>query len=354
MGWQDRHYYRDGGNGPMNPLMWLVAGSVSLGTWFGIRVRMHASMVVFIVLMLLFRGLGNWQNTLTGMALLFVIVLLHEFGHCFGSWLVGGSPSEILMHPLGGLAYAGAPHRAWPNFITVLFGPLVNVLICLLAAIGTAMVIGSWRVLPWNPMAVSYRDLVHLSDSGFRTLYYLWMVFGVSYAILLFNLWPVFPLDGGQMLQSLLWVKIGYYRATIFASITGMVGAICFAAFGLVTQSLFIIFLAIWGFQYCLQLYRQLKANGPWAYQEDQDYGFEGRYGGSGTATARKLNARAIKKAQRLEREAAAEQEQIDAILAKVSASGMQSLTWLEKRALRKATERQRKRDAEMSRSRRP
>jgi hypothetical protein len=117
--------------------------------------------------------------------------------------------------------------------------------------------------------------------------------------------------------------------------------------------SIFIMFLAVWGFQTCFHMYRELKANGPWAYQDEMDYGFSGPYGGGGTATARKLNARAIRKAQKMERQAAVEQEQIDAILAKVSAQGMNSLTWLEKRALHKATERQRKRDAEMSRSRR-
>src|SRR5258708_16846974 len=111
MGWQDRPYYRDRSHGPMNPLQWLVSGSLSLGTWFGIHVRMHASMVVFIAWMLVFRGMGSWLNTVISMASLFGIVLLHEFGHCYGSHLVGGQPSEILMHPLGGLAFPGAPHR---------------------------------------------------------------------------------------------------------------------------------------------------------------------------------------------------------------------------------------------------
>src|SRR5437016_10221130 len=150
MGWQDRSYYRDRGSGPTNPLMWLVSGSVSLGTWFGIHVRVHASMIVFIGLTLLFRGLGNWQDSLTTMALLFVIVLLHEFGHCFGSWLVGGQPSQILMHPLGGLAFADAPRRPWPNFVTVLFGPLVNVAICLGAAFAMMISAGTW-LATWNP-----------------------------------------------------------------------------------------------------------------------------------------------------------------------------------------------------------
>src|SRR5947209_3756477 len=128
MGWQDRSYYRDRNPGSSNPLMWLVSGSVPLGTWFGISVRMHASMVLFIAITLLGPGaVGGWHNAVTSMAILFGVVLLHEFGHCFGSRMVGGQPSQILMHPLGGLAFADCPRRPWPNFVTVLCGPLVNV-----------------------------------------------------------------------------------------------------------------------------------------------------------------------------------------------------------------------------------
>jgi hypothetical protein len=252
------------------------------------------------------------------------------------------------MHPLGGLASADAPHRPWANFVTVLFGPLVNVVICLLAVLAMMIITGTWRIPPWNPLSIDMQAFVNLSHSSTRAFFFCFWVYAVSYAILVFNLLPIFPLDGGQMLQSLLWAKIGYYRATMFASITGMIGAGVFAMYGLATRSLFVIFLAIWGFQFCLYKYRELKANGPWGYQDDVDYGL-----GGGTATARKLSARKIRRAQKLEREAEAEQDQIDAILAKVSAHGMQSLTWWEKRALKAATKHQRERDMEIARSRR-
>jgi Zn-dependent protease len=331
----------------MNPLMWLMAGSVPAGTWFGIRVRIHASMILYVAFSLLAPGaLGGWHNTLTSIVILFGIVLLHEFGHCLGSWLVGGRPDEILIYPLGGLAYAGSPHRPWPRFVTVLFGPLVNVVICAIAAVWLIALAHNARVVPWDLMNVELRQLAWRSAAA----YYLWWVFATSWALLLFNLLPIFPLDGGQMLHAVLWAKLGYYRATIFATVVGMIAAGLFFVYGLTHRSILLMVLAVMGFITCANLYREVKANGPWAYQDDEDYGFGGLYGGAGTATARKLNARKIRKAQRLEREAAAEQEQIDAILAKVSAQGMQSLTWWEKRALRKATERQRKRDAELTR----
>ena len=345
MGYQDRPYYRDRNSGSVNPLNWLVNGSVPLGTWFGIEVRAHASLVLYIAFTLLGPGsVGGWRNASTFMAILFCSVLLHEFGHCFGSRLVGGQPTHILMHPLGGLASAGSPHRPWARFVTIVAGPMVNFLICAITAGILAVAAGTWRIVPWSPLSLR---LAYLSwDSN--VVYYAWWVFLVNYSLLLFNLWPVFPLDGGQMLQSILWVKFGYYKAMIFATVTGMIGAATLGVYlGLLRGNFYLIVLAAWGFMTCLSMYREVKANGPWAYQNDPDYDLGNR------PSNKRLNQRSLRRARQLEREAAAEQEQIDAILAKVSAQGMQSLTWFERRALRKATEHQRQRDVELEKPRR-
>ena len=96
------------------------------------------------------------------------------------------------------------------------------------------IVAGTWRFLPWNLMHINVESAHRVRQS--TTGYYAWWVFSVSYAILLFNLLPIFPLDGGQMVQSLLWVKIGYYRATLFACVTGMIGA------GIVAVQVFTLF----------------------------------------------------------------------------------------------------------------
>src|SRR3954471_22856502 len=149
MAFQDRSYYRDGGRSSGNPLMWLLSGSVNLGTWFGITVRMHASMIVLLALALIFpRSMGGAQNAVTFGVVLFGIVLLHEFGHCFASRMVGGDPREILIYPLGGLAFADAPRRPWATFVTVAGGPLVNVAICLVAWLALVLTPGGVNV-PW-------------------------------------------------------------------------------------------------------------------------------------------------------------------------------------------------------------
>src|SRR5882757_4227302 len=102
MGWEDRPYYREGRSGTGNPLMWVVNGSVPLFTAFGIRVRAHSSLIIMIVLVLLF-GLGQGftvQDRIQSMTVLFLIVLLHEFGHCITARWVGGDADDILMTPL--------------------------------------------------------------------------------------------------------------------------------------------------------------------------------------------------------------------------------------------------------------
>jgi Zn-dependent protease len=131
MAFQDRPYYREPSGTAGNPLMWLLMGSVSLGRWFGIEVRVHASLIVLVALALLMPGgLGGPFNSVTFCVVLFGIVLLHEFGHCIASRMGGGNPTHITMTPLGGAAFVDAPRRPWANFVAVLGGPMVNVIIC--------------------------------------------------------------------------------------------------------------------------------------------------------------------------------------------------------------------------------
>src|SRR5688572_11911965 len=150
MGWEDRDYYRDQSRGAMNPLTWLFTGSVPLFTVFGIRVRAHASLLLVIVLVLLL-GWGRNDTVaarVQSMTALFAIILLHEFGHCFAARWTGGSANEVMLTPLGGLAFTMARRRPWPTFVTVAGGPLVNVIICIVAGLAL-LAMGIY--VPLNP-----------------------------------------------------------------------------------------------------------------------------------------------------------------------------------------------------------
>jgi len=342
MSWRERDYNTSAydGGGSLGWLRWLAFGSVPLGTLFGIRIRMHASLVLLIALQLIFAetpwGLGA-KNALTSMCILFLSVLLHEFGHCFGARRMGGEAREILMWPLGGLAMTHPPHNWWAHLVTTACGPLVNLVIC--AATATALIVlsnYSASAVPWFPLRhglTSYLPHDTLS-------YYIWWVFLVNYALLTFNLLMVFyPFDGGRLVQEVLWAFVGYYRSMRFATTVGMVGAVAVVAFGLVYWVLLLVLLGVFGFMACHRQRQVLAEMGPEGF-EDADHAGSLRY--DDAPRRRRINRRALRRAQRREARDRAEQARIDAILDKVSRHGMQSLNWFERRALRRATERQR------------
>lgn len=348
MGWEDRDYYRGRPSGSRftGGLMWLLTGSVPLGTWFGIRVRMHSSLVIFMAITLLFaetRGGMGAKNALTSMIILFFSVLLHEFGHCFGARWVGGSARDILMWPLGGLAFVEPPRRPWPSFLTTAAGPAVNVLLCLVTGLGIfAIYAASDRSapLPWFPFRDGLASYVPYDST---LAYYLFWIFTVNYGLLMFNLLLVFyPFDGGRMVQELLWVKVGYYKSMMFATRIGMIGAVIAAMVGLVTSFMLVV-IAIFGFITCYRQYQQLREMGPGEWADSTDY--SAAYIQPDRKPPKGPGYFARRKAQRDAESEVDEQKRVDEILAKVSASGMSSLTRSERNYLKKATENQRKRD---------
>lgn len=348
MAWQDRPYYRDRSSSPTNPLMWLLTGSVPLFTVFGIRVRMHAFMLVFIGIELLFANTQNalgWKNTVVYLGILFVSVLLHEFGHCFGARWVGGEADEILIWPLGGLAMTHPPHRPWASFFSTAMGPAVNLFFCILTGTAIFLLNGSEDSIPWFP----FRNGIKSYIPHDTLTYYVWWVFLINYALMMFNLCLVFyPFDMGRMIQEVLWAIIGYYRSMMIATTVGMIGAVAVSAFGIYERSWLLFTIAVFGFIECYRQRQMLREMGPDELGDGIDY--SAAYEPQTPRRRRsRLSQRAVRKARKLALAARLEQERIDQILAKVSAHGMASLTWTERRALRKATEHRRKRDLELS-----
>ena len=352
MAWQDRPYYRDRTPGRMGPLMWLLSGSVPLFTFAGIRVRMHASMLVLIGLTLVlaetrFAQPRGVANAITFTTIGFASVLLHEFGHCFGARWVGGEADEILLWPLGGLAMSRPPHRPWPSFITTAAGPAVTLGICVMAWALLALFGGGDGALPWFPL---HRDGLHLAVPQGPFAFYLWWIFAVNYGLFLFNMVLVFyPFDAGRMIQELLWVRLGYYRSMQIATPIGMVGAVGLCVFGLAELSLTLVLIGAFGFHTCWRQRQLLREMGPDGFEDEGGGIYAAAYEPAtprrGKRKPSRAAKRAVSRARRSAVEAKLESERLDAILAKVSAIGLASLTWRERRVLRRATE-SRRRDA--------
>src|SRR4051812_18413440 len=179
MSWRDREYnqskYSGGGTG--SSLLAILNGSLPLGTWFGIRVRVHATLIIFIGLMIVLGHHDRYllQDRLVSMGALFALILLHEFGHCFASIAMGGTAEKIVLSPLGGLAFPIPPHRPLAVFVTVAGGPSVNVLVCVLMAaivyFNSGWIVSLDPFHPLTPWAVYIKPLS----------YYCWWFFEISY-----------------------------------------------------------------------------------------------------------------------------------------------------------------------------
>lgn len=182
----------------------------------------------------------------------FGIILLHELGHCFAARRLGGDADHILLWPLGGLAYVSVPDHWRANFLVALAGPLVNVGILLIAwptlaifepELGPAALSGRWFVW-WNMLQ--------------------WVFVDFNLVILIFNLIPLYPLDGGRMFHALAWryqdrrggYGMGpYYRATIWTVRVSRVLAIVVLIWGIFTHQLWTIFIVIWAW-YRAEMFR--------------------------------------------------------------------------------------------------
>jgi Zn-dependent protease len=331
-----------------NPINW----SFKVGRLFGIDIRLHL-LFVFGALVLLaaeIRDGLNWialQYAVGQIVMLFAIVLAHEFGHCFGARLTGGEAREILMWPLGGLAYTSPPHTARANLITAAAGPLVNVLFLIFTAAIVLAWLGTPAALPLNP----FKPFVTAAPVTSSLHDWLVIFFTLNLILLLFNLAPVFPLDGGRILQCLLWPRRGYRDATNIASGIGMVGAIAFGVIGLFTREILLFAIAFFGYFTCWQQRQMLKAG---MFDAGNEFGYDFSQGYTslergGQPAERKPSywerRRARREAEKARREVQRREEHrrlVDEILEKVHRSGIASLTPKERRILEEETNRQR------------
>src|SRR3989475_2043921 len=184
-------------------------GSIRLFHLAGIDVFLHWSWFFVAALEISMRGrrypsiAWNIAEYLT----LFLIVTLHEFGHALACRQVGGTANRIMLWPLGGVAYVDPPPRPAATLWSIAAGPLVNVVL-----LGVSAALAFWgQHAGWRLAAPHAYKL-------------LWAVCFINLGLLIFNMLPIYPLDGGQILRSLLWFVFGRARSLMVATIIGFVG----------------------------------------------------------------------------------------------------------------------------------
>jgi Zn-dependent protease len=184
-------------------------GSIHLFRFAGVDLYLHWSW--FLVAVYGISSRGARYTSLVWPVLeylaLFGIVLLHEFGHALACRQVGGQASQIVLWPLGGVAYVAPPPRPGATLWSIAAGPLVNValapILIVLAVLGSAW---GWG----ETMPNGYAFITALCY--------------INLALLIFNMLPIYPLDGGQILQALLWFVVGRARSLMVTTIIGFVG----------------------------------------------------------------------------------------------------------------------------------
>lgn len=191
----------------------------------GISVFLHWSWFLVAVIEVRDRA-GSYSSMLWNVAeylALFGIVLMHEFGHALACRSVGGRADKIVLWPLGGVAYVDPPQRPGPVLWSIAAGPLVNVVL-FPVFLGLALLS---RSQGW---AETMPDLHALLRA----------VFYINFGLLIFNLAPVYPLDGGQILRALLWFVVGRGRSLMVAAIIGFIGVALLVAWAVANQSIWL------------------------------------------------------------------------------------------------------------------
>lgn len=353
MSWRDRPWSGSDDGGMFgggsrlrdNPMAW----APSLGSVFGIRVQIHILFIIFVAVELL-RGLsqGDFWFGFRYLSILFALVFLHELGHCFGARRVGGSADQILMWPLGGLAYVNAPHRPGAHLLTAAAGPAVNLAVCVLVGLFLILGTGSLRALPWNPFEFHIPVSVAIHYANSELLLFGYQLFLVSYVLLLFNVClPVFPLDGGRIFQAICWYRVGYRRSMMLATTTGMIGSVVLGCYGLFKGNFLLIGIAVFTYITTMQQRRMLAATADAGWGSEEYDLSAAQAGPEETRRSRRQQGAWARRQRKL----AAEQAEVDRILAKVHEQGLQSLTHREKKTLARATRRQQEHDRSAGRA---
>jgi Zn-dependent protease len=204
-----------------------------LGTFAGIDVFVHATFLLLIGWVGYSHWLAHesWAKVAEGILFilaLFLCVVLHEYGHALTARKYGIKTRDITLYPIGGVArLERMPEKPIEELWVALMGPAVNVVI---AALLFAYLFVTNGLIPIDELTVSTGSFIG-------------RLMVVNVFLVLFNLLPAFPMDGGRVLRALLAMRMDYVRATQVAAGIGQGMAFLFGLVGLFGNP-FLLFIA--------------------------------------------------------------------------------------------------------------
>ena len=206
-----------------------------IGTMLGIPIRIHATFLLILVWFGMAAAAAN-RNVPSGIALVlafFACVLLHELGHAAMARRFGVRTREIVLYPIGGVARLESIPGGWAELAIALAGPAVNVVLA--AACGATLVAFD------APLQI--RETIQGRHTGLVQ-----QLLGANVLLVLFNMIPAFPMDGGRVLRALLAVGLGQQRATRIAAFIGQAIAGFFVIGGLFQGNFLLAFIGVFVF----------------------------------------------------------------------------------------------------------
>ena len=214
-------------------------GSFHLFRLFGIDVYLHWAWFLAVVYFVhQAKGYSSPIWSVLECLSLFLIVLIHEFGHQLACRQVGGKTSQIILWPLGGVAYVSPPQRPGAQLWSIAAGPLVNVMLIPILTVLLSLSGGHPSLQGIEPNEYA------------KFLNNIWFI---NLVLLIFNMLPIYPLDGGQILRSLLWFVFGRANSLLAASIIGFIGVAVLIGLAVLEQNILLgaicvfILLNCWG-----------------------------------------------------------------------------------------------------------
>jgi Zn-dependent protease/CBS domain-containing protein len=204
--------------------------SLHIGSLGGTEIRIHVTFLLFLIwLGAIYYRQGGTDAAVQGtifIVLIFLCVLLHELGHVFAARRYGVQTRDVTLWPFGGIAsMERMPEKPSQELVVALAGPAVNVVI--------AAALLLWIGPQLNPENLTQIDNPAVSMAA--------KVAGANIILVLFNMIPAFPMDGGRVLRALLAMRMGNARATELAASIGQGFAILFGALGIFYNPMLII-----------------------------------------------------------------------------------------------------------------
>ena len=323
--------------------------SFPAGTWFATRIRISVFFPL-MVLLIAMRVQDAYLGLMIG-GILFTLILIHEFAHIFAARLTGGYGEEILIWPLGGLAFCHPGYSFKSRLLTPAAGPLFHAAFCLLLLFPVLQ--SGYMLEVLNPFDMQWIHKIRQSHTVLMQLTVL--TFSMNWILLLLNLIPVYPLDGGRILQTLLAQRLNSDVGTQLYIRIGVIFGFGFLLIGMFVDNTMVVCLG------ALVLVLNLQESFRLQTADNYDDSFMGYDFSQGytsleketdapikpkkNAFARWREKRATEKAERETQQAIDEEKQVDAILEKLHKEGQDSLSNAERQLLQRVSDRLRNKE---------